>query len=57
MKKEQNFLADQAKSYGFNKWTRDCGWQWYVPHMPYPFGIVIGQPKKWIKYKVQVPEL
>ena len=46
MKKEQNFAADQVKSYGFNKKKRDCGRQWYVADTPQPFGISIRLTKK-----------
>ena len=34
MEKEQNFAADWVKSYGFKKWTNDCGWQWHVAETP-----------------------
>ena len=40
-KKKWNFLADQIKSYAFNKWTRDCSWRWHVADIPLSFVIGI----------------
>ena len=43
MEKERNFAAEHVKSYGFNKRTRDCGWQWHVADTPEQFEISIRQ--------------
>ena len=40
-------MVDQVKSYVLNnKRTRDCGGQWHVADIPYPFGIGIRLSKK-----------
>ena len=46
MEKGRNFLTDQVKNYTFDKWKRDCGWQWPVADIPWPFGIGIRLSKK-----------